>query len=298
MPKNYWWNLTFEIERNFEEIIIWKLTELEVSSYAFNYLKDKENLSQVNIWLPNYKLDKTNRKTFEENFINLFKENGYDKSNFIWDLIEEEHWINSWKKHWKPDPIGKDLLVLPCWMKLPEKYKNKLVLKIDPGAAFGTGSHPSTALCLERMEDISIKDKKVLDIGSGSGILTIAAKILGSNEQCALDNDYLAVSSTRENFKLNFCNNNNLSVYLGSLPFLRNKYSLKNFDIILCNILAEVIKPLIPEMYLALKRGGKIILSGIIQDQKEEIIKVLNFNSFRIDNVSSKQEWISITAIK
>mgnify|MGYP003313100850 FL=1 len=133
--------------------------------------------------------------------------------------------------------MGDTLLVLPCWLELPKEYQNKKVIKIDPGAAFGTGSHPSTSLCLEQLEKISLSSDKILDLGSGSGILSVAAKCFGANEIYAIDNDYLAINSTESNFRLNFGNLDDLKTYLGPFDSLVSKYTLKNFDFILCNIL-------------------------------------------------------------
>ena len=119
--------------------------------------------------------------------------------------------MTSWKKYLVPELVGNHLLILPCWMNLNEKFKDKKIIKIDPGAAFGTGSHPSTYLCLEKMENFFFSNKKILDIGSGSGILSIAARLLGAKQVYAVDNDYLAINSTKSNFQLNFGDLNNLN---------------------------------------------------------------------------------------
>ena len=194
--------------------------------------------------------------------------------------------------------IRDSLLVLPCWLELPKEHQNRKVIRIDPGAAFGTGSHPTTSLCLERLEKISLSNNKILDIGSGSGILSVAAKSFGAKEVYAIDNDYLAINSTESNFRLNFGNLDNLKTYLGSFDDLVSKYSLNNFDVILCNILAEVIKGIIPEISNCLKKDGEIILSGILNSQKDEIIDLLNASNFQINDVSSKKDWVCITAQK
>ena len=293
-----WYELTFEIETNLEEIIIWKLNDLGISSYAFEILLNNKNNKKVIIWLPNLNWPESLRIKLVRNIKEVLDKNNYQTNCFEWNLIEQEDWISSWKKYWGPELVGDNLLVLPCWLELPEEYKNKKVIKIDPGAAFGTGSHPTTSLCLEELEKISLSSKKILDIGSGSGILSIAAKCFGANEIYALDNDYLAINSTESNFRLNFGNLDNLKTYLGSFDGLVSKYTLKNFDFILCNILAEVIKGIIPDIRNCLKIDGEVILSGILNSQKDEIIKLLKASNLRINDVSSKKDWVCITAQK
>ena len=298
MEINNWYKLTFEIEANLEEIIIWKLNDLGISSYAFEILLNNKNNKKVIIWLPNLNWSESLRIKLVRNIKEVLDKNNYQTNCFEWNLIEQEDWISSWKKYWGPELVGDNLLVLPCWLELPEEYKNKKVIKIDPGAAFGTGSHPTTSLCLEELEKISLSRKKILDIGSGSGILSIAAKCFGANEIYALDNDYLAINSTESNFRLNFGTLDDLKTYQGPFDELVSKYSLKNFDFILCNILAEVIKGIIPKISNCLKKDGEIILSGILNSQKDEIIKLLNASNLRINDVSSKNDWVCITAQK
>ncbi len=201
-----WYKVTFEIESDSEEIIIWKLNDLGIFSFSFEYLIKNENKKEVNIWLPINEWDIDSRKSFEKIICKLLNINDAKNQFFQWRIIKEEDWLTSWKKYWSPELVGNNFLILPCWINLNEKFKNKQILKIDPGAAFGTGSHPSTYLCLERMESMLLSQKKVLDIGCGSGILSIAAKLLGAKEVCAVDNDYLAVNSTNSNFQLNCAN--------------------------------------------------------------------------------------------
>ena len=293
-----WYKLTFHIESDLEEIIIWKLNDLGIFSYAFEILLNKKNKKKVMIWLPSSNWSKSSIKKFEIKIKKVLDKNNCKTNFFEWNVIKQEDWVSSWKKYWRPEVIGDELLVLPCWFELPREYKNKKVLKIDPGAAFGTGSHPTSYLCLEKLEKISLSNYKILDIGSGSGILSVAAKCLGASEIHAIDHDYLAINSTETNFLLNFGNLDDLKTYLGSFDKLVSKYSFKNFDLILCNILAEVIKTIIPKISNCLKIDGKVILSGILNSQKNEIFKLLNTRNFLINDVTSKKDWVCITAQK
>ena len=293
-----WFKLTFEIETNLEEIIIWKLNDLGISSYAFEIFLNNKNRKKVLIWLPTSNWPEVLRIKLERNIKEVLDKNYYQTNCFEWNIIDQEDWVSSWKKFLGPELVGDKLLILPCWLELPKEYKNKKIVKIDPGAAFGTGSHPTTSLCLEKIENISLSNNKILDIGSGSGILSVAAKLFGATEIYAIDIDYLAINSTEYNFRLNFGNLDTLKTYLGPYDALVSKYCLKNFDFIFCNILSEVIKGIIPEISKSLKRNGEVILSGILNSQKDEIFKLLNTSNFQINDISSKLYWVCIRAQK
>ncbi len=293
-----WYKLTFLIESDSEEMIIWKLNELGIFSFSFEYLIKNENQKEVNIWLPVDDWGESSRCDFEKIICKLLNINAPKNQFFDWSIIKEEDWLTSWKKYWAPELVGNHLLILPCWMNLNEKFKDKKIIKIDPGAAFGTGSHPSTYLCLEKMENIFFSDKKILDIGSGSGILSVAARLLGAKEVYAVDNDYLAINSTKSNFQLNFGDLNNLNTYLGTFNEVILKNQLTQFDFVLCNILAEVIKGMIPNIYKCLRNNGEVIFSGILNSQKDEIIKILIKNDLKLLDVTTRKDWACISAQK
>ena len=293
-----WYKLTFLIESDSEEIIIWKLNELGIFSFSFEYLIKNENKKEVNIWLPVDDWGESSRCDFEKIISKLLNINAPKNQFFDWSIIKEEDWLTSWKRYWAPELVGNHFLILPCWINLNEKFKDKKIIKIDPGAAFGTGSHPSTYLCLEKMENIFFSDKKILDIGSGSGILSVAARLLGAKEVCAVDNDYLAINSTKSNFQLNFGNLNNLNTYLGSFNEVILKNQLTQFDFVLCNILAEVIKGMIPNIYKCLRNNGEVIFSGILNSQNDEIIKILIQHDLKLLDVSTRKDWACISAQK
>ena len=298
MKNQGWWRFFIEINKNIEDLIIWKLNQLEISSYAFDCSNKDNNISKLQIWLPEFYWKKNKREKLENTLKNLLRENGQNVNLFGWDFIKEDDWLNTWKNFWKFELIGQNFLVLPCWIDLPSQYCKKVVLKIDPGAAFGTGGHPSTSLCLEMLEKTIVKEKTFLDVGCGSGILSIAAQKLGVKELHVIDNDYLAINSTRENLKLNFGQISSFTIQHGSFLEIKRKNLLNNYDLICCNIIASVIKPLIPHFYEVLNSQGSLIISGILESQKQEIIKLLNLYHFKIDNVLSKKDWICIKSFK
>jgi len=297
MSKSDWYKLTFEIESNLEEIIFWKLNDLGIFSFSLEYSLKNKSKKEVNVWLPILTWDQSARNSLEISISKLLKKNT-ESDLFDWNIIAEEDWLTSWKKYWGPELVGNNLLILPCWINPHENFKDKKIIRIDPGAAFGTGSHPTTYLCLEKIEQIPLLSKKVLDVGSGSGILSIAAKSFGAKEILAIDNDYLAINSTQSNYELNFGNTCDLKTHLGSFDESYIKNLISKFDIVLCNILFEVISEIIPYMTKCLVCDGKIILSGILNSQKDQTIMILKHNHFKLIDISSKKDWVCITAQK
>jgi ribosomal protein L11 methyltransferase len=207
-----------------------------------------------------------------------------------WQLIDEEDWASSWKQYWQPLEVGDRLLIYPAWLEPPQKTE-RIILRLDPGAAFGTGVHATTQLCLESLEmrfEDQEKDLVIADIGCGSGILSIAAILLGAKEVYAVDVDPLAVRATQENSYLNKIKNINL--FPGSISKLQEMTDLK-FDGILCNILPEVIKEIVPQMTELIKPNGWAVLSGILLDQSLEIADLLEQYGWVVAALWKRGEW-------
>ena len=209
-----------------------------------------------------------------------------------WRLIDEEDWSKSWKDHWSPQEIGDRFIINPAWMDQP-KGTDRLVLQLDPGAAFGTGTHPTTQLCLESLEMRIGKDEPeaiVADIGCGSGILSIAALLLGAKQSYAVDIDPLAVRATQENAALNGVTSTHLQVQKGSLETLMETLD-KPVDGILCNILAEVIVDLIPQLNEIAHPQSWGILSGILLDQSKLVADTLEQHGWVVATLWRRKEW-------
>ncbi|NET32300.1 MAG: 50S ribosomal protein L11 methyltransferase [Cyanothece sp. SIO1E1] len=209
-----------------------------------------------------------------------------------WNLIDEEDWASSWKTHWHPQEIGDRFLIYPAWL-VPPQAPERTILKLDPGAAFGTGAHATTQLCLEalemRLEDSS-SETVIADIGCGSGILSIGAILLGAQKAYAVDIDPLSVSSTLSNQDLNQIDASHLVAAQGSIETLKDLID-GPVDGVLCNILAEVIIDLIPKLEAIVKPTTWGILSGILLDQAKPIADTLEQNGWIVATLWRRQEW-------
>lgn len=209
-----------------------------------------------------------------------------------WKLIDEEDWSKSWKDHWQPEEIGDRFIINPAWLPQPEET-DRLVLQLDPGAAFGTGAHATTQLCLESLEmriERDSKDIVVADIGCGSGILSIGALLLGAKRSCAVDIDPLAVHATAENAALNGLTSEHIFVQEGSLDTLMATLS-EPVDGILCNILAEVILDLIPQLNEISHPQTWGILSGILLEQSKLVADTLEQHGWVVATLWRRKEW-------
>ncbi len=206
-----------------------------------------------------------------------------------WSLIEDEDWSRSWKKYWQPQPVGDRLLINPAWME-PPADSSRLVLKLDPGTAFGTGTHATTRLCLESLEmRLGGNNAATLaDIGCGSGILSIGAILLGAQRVYAVDTDPLAVKATAENRQLNGIEPDRIQVNLGSIDSLQVSEPV---DGILCNILAEIIVDLIPHFNAIAKESTWGILSGVLLDQSQWVADTLEAHGWTVATLWRRDDW-------
>ncbi len=212
--------------------------------------------------------------------------------------VKEEDWANNWKQYFKPLTVGKKLLIKPTWEKYEENDGRK-ILEIDPASSFGTGQHNTTQLCLELLEDNLLQDDKVLDLGCGSGILSIAAILLGAKEITAVDIEENAVKTALENAKKNKIPSEQYTAYCGNVI---NDDSLvekigSGYDIILANIVADVLIGMSGLFSKFLRKNGKLIMSGIISERKNEVIDAVKSNSFSLETIEEKDGWVAISMI-
>jgi ribosomal protein L11 methyltransferase len=210
-----------------------------------------------------------------------------------WKLIDEEDWSSSWKQHWEPQEIGDRFLIYPAWLPIP-KQSERLLLRLDPGLAFGTGTHPTTQLCLEALEmrlGDGSTDAVVADVGCGSGVLSIGAALLGAKKVYAVDIDPLAVRAARSNRELNQISAQRMVVAKGSIEQIPKLTGGQPVDGILCNILAEVIIDLIPTMTSIATPTCWGILSGILLDQAKPIADTLEQYNWIVAALWKRQDW-------
>ncbi len=211
--------------------------------------------------------------------------------------IEDEDWMASWKKHYHPIPIGQRLLVLPAWIE--QSDMSRVAVKIDPSMAFGTGTHPSTQLCLEMIEKHLLPGGDVIDVGCGSGILSIAALKLGARRALAVDIDSASVRSTRENSAANSVDQH-IEIGLGSVgDILAGQFSMRQAPFVLANILAPVIIRLF-EAGLAdlVPVGGKIVLAGILNEQAANVRQVGEAHGLQFIETRAQGDWVALLLAK
>lgn len=201
--------------------------------------------------------------------------------DFSVDIIDSTEWQDEWKKYYKTFNVGK-LVIVPEWLNYERNDNSEVLVKLDPGLAFGTGQHETTRMCLEFLQDIDLKGKRVLDFGCGSGILGICAHALGSSDVVFIDNDIQAVQATLQNAKLNGLTANVIEADLKR----GGDYSA---DIIVANITADILCYISSFVLQALKKGGYLILSGIINGREGEVLKA--YSSLEKINSSQNGDW-------
>ena len=223
--------------------------------------------------------------------LSTFEEKFADRDDIIYTVdfyeYDEEDYQNSWKKYLFPEKVSEKFVVKPTWREYTPEA-DELIIEWDPGRAFGTGSHPTTSLCLKLMEENISEGDSVIDVGTGSGILMIAADRLGASEIYGTDIDELAVESAKENLELNKISEEKAKVYKGDLISVVEN---KKFDVVVANILADVLLILLHDISKVVKPNGKIIFSGIIEDKCELLKREVESLGFTVEEIKADKEW-------
>ncbi len=262
--------------------------------------KDEELVQSSNgtvkgyIWFDKNQADNTNH----EEIISIIKQerkalinNGINPDSIgSWDVsfkeIADEDWAHNWKKYWHVQKIGEKIVVCPSWEEYTPKQTD-IVISLDPGTAFGAGNHPTSRLCIKALEKYVSGNETLADIGTGSGILAIAASKLGIKSGLGVDNDASVIDIAKENARKN--NVDNLIFYEGSTQDIKDTY-----DLVTVNILARIIIQILPEIYAVCAQGGITILSGIIKKQEADVVKAATEVGFNLLEILEQDDWVSI----
>ena len=213
---------------------------------------------------------------------------------------EDKDWINNWKEFFHQFYID-DLLVIPSWEEVPEEDRDKKILHIDPGTAFGTGKHETTQLCIKQLKKYVQPGDEILDVGTGSGILGILALMFGAGHVVGTDLDPCAITAAYENMDVNGIDRGDFDVMIGNLitdKDIQDRVGYEKYDIVMANILAEVLVPLTPVITAQMKTGGIYITSGIISDKESTVCKAVEDAGLTMLEVTRQGEWVSVTARK
>ena len=213
---------------------------------------------------------------------------------------EDIDWLNNWKNYFHSFEVD-DILVIPSWEKVPEGDTHKYVLHIDPGTAFGTGMHDTTQLCIRNIRKHVAEGCKILDIGTGSGILAILGLMFGAGSAFGTDLDICAEAAVEENLRNNDIPSDKFELVIGNIvnsEEIQNKAGVGTYDIVVANILAEVLTAITPVVPLMLKEGGIYITSGILNEKENIVIEAMEKEGLTVLDVSRQGEWSSIVARK
>ncbi len=265
-----------------DELLREKSGETKVKIYIENNSEAKNTIAKILAELEKLKLADT--------------KNRWGRLETETEGINEEDWANNWKEFFKPTKIGKKVLIQPQWEKF-EGETSRTIFTVNPGMTFGTGTHHTTKLCIEYLEDAIDKEKTVLDIGCGSGILSIISLLLGAKEAYALDIDPACEHVAYENAELNNVDKSKYLVYSGDIltdKELFEKLSVRKYDVIVANIVADVIIALLPTVKKLIAPGGVFICSGIIEERTDDVKEAFEKNNMEIADIKRSGEWVAI----
>ena len=291
-----WWRLELASLPELEESLLWKLADLGIARVAVQHRPETPSQRQLIAWLPAIDWPEPERQQLALALAPLAEPFGLALPPLRWSQQADEDWSLSWKQHWQADPVGKGLLILPAWLPCPPEHAERRLIAMDPGSAFGTGSHPTTRLCLEALELLAamtpegLAGLRVADLGCGSGVLGLAALRLGAASVAAVDTDSLAVRATADNAALNGLTPQ-VRVQLGSVEALAELLEGQPADLLLCNILAPVIQALCPAFNTVLAANGVGLLSGLLVDQAPALQLALRDEGWQAELTAEQSQW-------
>ena len=213
---------------------------------------------------------------------------------------EDKDWINNWKEYFHQFYVD-DILIIPSWEEVKAEDADKMIIHIDPGTAFGTGMHETTQLCMRQLKKYVTPQTELLDVGTGSGILSIVALKLGARHAVGTDLDPCAITATKENLEVNGIPEGSMDVMIGNIiddKAVQDAAGYEKYDIVAANILADVLVPLTPVIVHQMKKGGIYITSGIIDEKEETVVEAVKAAGLEVVEVTHQNDWVSVTARK
>lgn len=280
------------------------LTEAETKGMFIDILPElppDEGVAKVSFYLEDVSDLERILREIEEGLDDLSQFVDVGERTIVAGETEDKDWINNWKQYFKPFTVD-DILIKPTWEEMPKEHKDKLLIQIDPGTAFGTGQHETTQLCIRQLRKYITPDSRILDVGTGSGILGITALKLGAKEVFGTDLDENAITAVGENLEANQIGGDKFRVLQGNIiddKAVQDQVGYECYDIVAANILADVIILLQKEIPVHLKKGGIFITSGIINMKENAVKEAMEANGeLEIIETTYQGEWVSITARK
>ena len=280
------------------------LTERETKGMFIDILPElppDEGVAKVSFYVDDDRDIEELMKQVEEGLDELAVFTNLGQRTIAASETEDKDWINNWKQYFKPFTVD-DILIKPTWETIPEEHKDKLLVQIDPGTAVGTGMHETTQLCIRQLKKAVDSGTKLLDVGTGSGILGITALKLGAKEVWGTDLDENAITAVGENLEANGISGDRFHVLQGNIlndPSVQEWAGFGCYDVVVANILADVIILLVDEIPVHLKQGGLFITSGIINMKEQAVLDAFAKNpAFEVLEVTRQGEWVSVTARK
>ena len=268
-----------------------KIEEPMTHKNSLDYYKNEKDFLMVDHAVSAYFPVNIYAERRKQAILKRFEETFAEREDIVYTIdfydFEEEDYQNSWKKYFYTQKISERFVVKPTWREY-EPQEDELVIEIDPGRAFGTGTHPTTSLCIKLMEENIKEGNTVIDVGTGSGILMVAAEKLGAGKIVGTDIDPMAVEVTEENLLLNKVDMEKAKAYAGDLVTVVQN---EKFDVVVANILADVLLILLKDISRVVKKDGLVIFSGIIEDKLEEMKRAVEEVGLEILEVKADKEW-------
>ena len=287
-----------EIEDNVQ------LTQEEAKTMFVDFIPElppDDGTARVNFYVDSDEDDNTILDKVKEGLEELRTFTDVGEGTITESQTEDKDWINNWKQYWHTFSIG-DLYIKPTWEEVTEEMKGHPVLSIDPGTAFGTGSHETTRMVIRQLQKYTTQNCQVLDVGCGSGILSVVALKYGAAHALGTDLDPNAIIASKENAQQNNINDADLEVIEGNIiddTAIQDRCGYECYDIVCANILADVLIPLSSEITKHMKHGAYFITSGIIDSRENDVADAFRKNpELDIVEINHDGEWVNITAVR